>query len=90
MQYSESHIEQMWQMVKLVHELQDRPVQWKLTEPFLQALQDFLHIPDRREMFLMKFMDAAIDGTTCADTLIGYCTHYDFNLFLPKVVIQQQ
>lgn len=82
-QYSENRIEQMWQMVKLVRETKDVPLNWKLTEPFLQAVQDFLGLKNRIEVLNTSFLDASIDGTQYADTLIGYYAHYDFSIFLP-------
>lgn len=76
----DEHIEKMWRMVKVVRNLEDSPLAWKLTEPFIEALEAFLKVK-RPGVLNLNFLDAGIDMTTSKDVLIGYKMHYEFDLF---------
>ena len=82
--YDEDRIELMWKMCRLVREMNDVPMLWKLTEPFLEAVSIFLGLTERKEVLRTRFLDAGIDSTTKEDTLIGGYTHYDFKVFIKK------
>ena len=82
--YNEDRIEVMWQMVRLVREMRDTPMVWKLTDPYLEAVAQFLSLQHISDVLCSTFLDASIDKTTKKDSLIATNHHYDFELFVGR------
>lgn len=83
--FNEDRIEFLWKMVRLAREAQDRPMAWKLTEPYLVAVGQFLMITDVELLVARSsFLDASLDSTSCDPRLVCEVATYPFSIFEPK------
>jgi hypothetical protein len=76
----DDHIELFWKMYRLVRELNDSPIMWKLDDTLLNSLAAFLFIEDTDIVLTMTFMDASIDKTSKPPALLCSANTYPFAL----------
>lgn len=73
-------IELFWKMYRLVRELNDNPMMWKLNDALLDSLAAFLFIDNTELILTMTFMDASIDKTSKPPALLCSNHTYPFSL----------
>jgi len=76
----DDNIELFWKMYRLVRELNDSPMIWKLNDTLLDSLAHFLFIEDTEVVLTMTFMDASIDKTSKPPALLCTSNTYPFAL----------
>lgn len=79
--YDGDNMELFWKMYRLVHELHDSPIMWKLDESLIKVLSDFLSI-STDSILTMNFMDASIDYTSKPPALLCAENTYPFTLVM--------
>jgi len=84
--YDEQRINAMWRLICVVRQSQDIPQIWKLTDPYLSAIADFLRSPSIDDLFQISFLDASIDQTSHADSLI--CIHATYPLKIAEAIME--
>lgn len=77
---NDDNIELFWKMYRLVHELKDKPMIWKLSDPLLDSLANFLLVDDVDVILTMTFLDASIDKTSKPSALLCVENTYPFAL----------
>lgn len=75
----DDNIELFWKMYRLVRELNDSPMMWKLNDALLDSLAAFL-LKDTNVVLTMTFMDASIDLTSKPPALLCLENTYPFAL----------
>ncbi|MBS1722425.1 MAG: hypothetical protein JSS66_05400 [Armatimonadetes bacterium] len=78
--YDGDSIELFWKMYRLVHELHDHPVVWKLDTALLEHLAHFLCADSIEVVLTMNFLDASVDRTSKAPALLCVEQTYPFSL----------
>jgi hypothetical protein len=76
----DDNIELFWKMYRLVRELNDSPMMWKLNDTLLDSLAAFLFVEDVDVVLTMTFMDASIDKTSKPPALLCSSNTYPFAL----------
>ena len=76
----DDNIELFWKMYRLVRELNDSPMMWKLNDALLESLSAFLFVEDMNIVLTMTFMDASIDRTSKPPALLCSDNTYPFTL----------
>lgn len=78
--HSEDHISMLWNMMRMIRELNEVPQLWKLTDPFLDSIADFMHLEPKNKIFTVTFLDTNIDVTTSNPVLICANTTYPLEI----------
>lgn len=60
----------LWNLMRMVRQIPDEPYLWKLTDPFLDAICQYLNLHDRISVLNTSFLDTGLDVTTNAPCLI--------------------
>ena len=66
----DDYINILWQMMNLVRRMPDTPEVWKLTDPFLDAIGEFLGLEQRGDVLLVSFLDTVVDATTTHPAIV--------------------
>jgi len=66
----DDYISILWQMMNLVRRMPDTPEVWKLTDPFLDAIGEFLGLEQRGDVLLVSFLDTVVDATTTHPAIV--------------------
>jgi len=67
---ADDYISILWKMMTLVRRLPDTPEVWKLTDPFLDAIGEFLGLEQRGDVLLVSFLDTVVDATTTHPAIV--------------------
>lgn len=78
--FENDKIAALWKLYCMIRTLNEVPQIWKLTDPFLDALAEFLHVPERDSVLCASFLDASVDATTGDPRLI--CVQGVYPLFV--------
>jgi hypothetical protein len=66
----QDHIATLWRLMRMVREIGDAPELWKLSDPWLEAIERYMHVDARTQLFSITFLDTRIDATSNDPSLI--------------------
>ena len=78
--YDEDKINLLWKLYRLVRELNEKPLIWKLTDPFLDAIGQFFHESAHDALVGKTFLDSPVDQTSMDPRLI--CEQNTYPIFV--------
>lgn len=73
----DERIENLYFTTKLIRACDDFPIVWKLDLEYLDALCFYMHIVSHEELFLHKFLEAAVEATSKHSFCMGNLRSYD-------------
>ncbi len=77
---TEDYISTLWNMMRFVRNIHDEPQMWKLTDPFLEAITQFLNFSSKEEVLCSRFLDTPVDITRQAPYIICELSKYPLQI----------